>query len=188
MAKEKIVAVVGLGYVGLPLTLAFGAKMRTIGFDLSSAKVDAYKKGFDPTRENAPAKFKAAKRAVYTTDPAALSPADFVVVAVPTPVDAAKRPDLSPVESASVTVGKNLKRGALVIYESTVFPGVTEKICVPHLEKNSGMKCGVDFKVGYSPERINPGDKEHSLEKIVKVVSGMDAESLGKSPASTRRW
>jgi UDP-N-acetyl-D-galactosamine dehydrogenase len=178
MAKEKVVAVVGLGYVGLPLALAFGAKMKTIGFDLSQAKVDAYGKGIDPTREIDSAKFKAAKRAVFTTDPSALSQADFVIVAVPTPVGDANRPDLSPMKSASVSVGKNLKRGAIVIYESTVYPGVTEDLCVPILEKHSGLKCGVDFKVGYSPERINPGDKEHSLEKIVKVVSGMDAESL----------
>jgi UDP-N-acetyl-D-galactosamine dehydrogenase len=178
MATEKVVAVVGLGYVGLPLALAFGAKLKTIGYDLSGDKVDAYQKGRDPTREIPPAKFKAAKKAVYTTDPTALSQADFVIVAVPTPVGATKRPDFSPLKSASVTVGKNLKPGALVIYESTVYPGVTEEICVPLLEKNSGLKCGVDFKVGYSPERINPGDKQHVLETIVKVVSGMDAESL----------
>ena len=178
MAKDKVVAVVGLGYVGLPLALAFGAKMRTIGFDLSRDKVDAYKKGVDPTREVGSAKFKAARKAVYTTDPAALSQADFVIVAVPTPVDAAKRPDLSPLESASATVGRHLKRGAIVIFESTVYPGVTEEFCAPILEKHSGMKCGVDFKVGYSPERINPGDKNHTLESIVKIVSGMDAPSL----------
>ncbi len=174
----KVVAVVGLGYVGLPLALAFGAKMKTIGFDLSKGKIDAYKRGSDPSREVSPARFKAAKFAAFTNDPAALSHADFVIVAVPTPVDAAKRPDLSPVESASVAVGKHIKRGAIVIYESTVYPGVTEDVCVPILEKQSGLKCGVDFKVGYSPERINPGDKEHTLESIVKVVSAMDAESL----------
>ncbi|UPT75226.1 MAG: nucleotide sugar dehydrogenase [Elusimicrobiota bacterium] len=178
MAEEKTVAVVGLGYVGLPLALAFGAKMRTIGFDLSGEKVAAYERGVDPTGEVEPARFKAASKAVYTTDPSRLKDADFVVVAVPTPVDDAKRPDLSPVESASVAVGRALKRGALVIFESTVYPGVTEDVCVPILERESGMKCGVDFKVGYSPERINPGDKEHTLENIVKVVSAMDAESL----------
>jgi len=178
MATEKVVAVVGLGYVGLPLALAFGAKLKTIGYDLSGAKVEAYQRGSDPTREVPSAKFKAAKRAVYTTDPSALSQADFIIVAVPTPVGPTKRPDFSPLKSASVTVGKNMKRDALVIYESTVYPGVTEEICVPLLEKNSGLKCGVDFKVGYSPERINPGDKQHVLETIVKVVSGMDAESL----------
>ncbi|HXT00445.1 MAG TPA: nucleotide sugar dehydrogenase [Elusimicrobiota bacterium] len=178
MAKEKVVAVVGLGYVGLPLALAFGAKLKTIGFDLSQEKVDAYRKGVDPTREVPTAKFKAAKLAVYTTDPAALSQADFVVVAVPTPVDESKRPDLSPLESASVTVGRNLKRGAVVIFESTVYPGVTEDFCAPILEKHSGLRCGKDFKIAYSPERINPGDKAHTLESIVKVVSGMDAESL----------
>ncbi|MBI5246001.1 MAG: nucleotide sugar dehydrogenase [Elusimicrobia bacterium] len=177
-SEGRVVAVVGLGYVGLPLALAFGAKLKTICFDLSREKVNAYAAGVDPAREVVAARFKAAKRAVFTTDPAALSQADFVIVAVPTPVDAAKRPDLGPVESASVTVGKNLKRGAIVIYESTVYPGVTEDVCVPILEKQSGLKCGVDFKVGYSPERINPGDKEHTLENIVKVVSGMDADSL----------
>lgn len=178
MSTEKIVAVVGLGYVGLPLALAFGAKMPMIGFDLSKEKVDAYKRGIDPTREISGDKFQLAKQAEYTTDPSRLKDADFVVVAVPTPVDNAKRPDLSPVESASVTVGKNLKKGAIVIFESTVYPGVTEDFCVPLLEKHSGLKCGVDFKVGYSPERINPGDKEHTLENIVKVVSAMDADSL----------
>jgi UDP-N-acetyl-D-galactosamine dehydrogenase len=178
MAKEKIVAVVGLGYVGLPLALAFGAKMKTIGFDLSQDKVDAYKKGVDPTGEVPRAKFKAARRAVYTTDPSALSSADFVVVAVPTPVDESKRPDLAPLESASVAVGRHLKRGAIVIFESTVYPGVTEDFCAPILEKHSGLRCGKDFKIAYSPERINPGDKAHTLESIVKVVSGMDAEAL----------
>jgi len=178
MAKEKIVAVVGLGYVGLPLALAFGAKMKTIGFDLSRDKVDAYRKGVDPTGEVPGTKFKAAKHAVYTTDPSVLASADFVVVAVPTPVDESKRPDLTPLESASVAVGRHLKRGAIVIFESTVYPGVTEDFCAPILEKHSGLRCGKDFKIAYSPERINPGDKAHTLESIVKVVSGMDAEAL----------
>ena len=178
MSKEKVVAVLGLGYVGLPLALGFGRKMKTIGFDLSQAKVDAYKKGFDPTGEMANEKFSAAKQITYTTDPKMMKEADFVVVAVPTPVDQAKRPDLEPVVKSSETVGANLKKGAIVIYESTVYPGVTEDICVPILEKFSGLKCGTDFKIGYSPERINPGDKEHTLERIVKVVSGMDEHSL----------
>jgi UDP-N-acetyl-D-galactosamine dehydrogenase len=138
MATNKVVAVVGLGYVGLPLALAFGAKMKMIGFDLSQAKVDAYKKGVDPTREIGTDAFKVAKQAEYTTEPSRLKEADFVVVAVPTPVDNAKRPDLSPVESASVTVGKNLKKGAIVIFESTVYPGVTEDICVPCLKNIQG--------------------------------------------------
>lgn len=178
MNAQKTVAVLGLGYVGLPLALGFGRKMATIGFDLSAAKVEAYKKGFDPTGEMSPEKFQAAKQITYTTDPAEMKKADFVVVAVPTPVDEARRPDLSPLEGASSTVGKHLKKGAVVIFESTVYPGVTEDYCVPLLEKHSGLKCGRDFTVGYSPERINPGDKEHTLERIVKVVSGQDERTL----------
>lgn len=178
MTPQKTVAVLGLGYVGLPLALGFGRKMNTIGFDLSESKINAYRKGIDPTGEMDSEKFQAAKQIVYTTDPAELKKADFVVVAVPTPIDEAKRPDLSPLDGASATVGKNLKKGAIVIYESTVYPGVTEDYCVPLLEKHSGLKCGRDFTVGYSPERINPGDKEHTLERIVKVVSGQDAATL----------
>jgi UDP-N-acetyl-D-glucosamine/UDP-N-acetyl-D-galactosamine dehydrogenase len=178
MQQQKIVAVLGLGYVGLPLALGFGRKLSTIGYDLSDKKVAAYKKGFDPTGEMEPSAFQAAKQIHYTTDAAELKRADFVVVAVPTPVDDAKRPDLSPVESACRAVGANLKKGAIVVFESTVYPGVTEEICVPLLEKVSGLKCGPDFKVGYSPERINPGDKEHTLERIVKVVAGQDASTL----------
>lgn len=180
MATEKTVGIVGLGYVGLPLALAFGAKMKMIGFDLSEDKVKAYQRGVDPTNEVEPEKFGKAVFAEFTTNAAALKQADFLIVAVPTPVDAARRPDLGPVEAATKSVGAILKRGAIVIYESTVYPGVTEEFCVPILEKISGLKCGTDFKVGYSPERINPGDKEHSLEKIVKVVSGMDEDSLEK--------
>lgn len=175
---EKTVAVLGLGYVGLPLALAFGRKLKTIGYDLSKEKIAAYQKGFDPTGEMGAEKFTSAKQITYTTDPSLLKEADFVVVAVPTPVDNARRPDLFPVESASKTVAKNLKKGAIVIFESTVYPGVTEEICVPLLEEGSGLKCGPDFQVGYSPERINPGDKEHTLERIVKVVSGQDATTL----------
>jgi UDP-N-acetyl-D-galactosamine dehydrogenase len=178
MMQNKTVAVLGLGYVGLPLALGFGRKMRTIGFDLSKPKVQAYIEGFDPTGEQEKEKFKAANQIEYTTDPSRLKEADFIVVAVPTPIDNAKRPDLSPVEGASMMVGKNLKKGAVVIYESTFYPGVTEDFCVPIIEKHSGMKWKKDFKIGYSPERINPGDKEHTLERIVKVVSGEDAETL----------
>lgn len=178
MVKGKTVAVLGLGYVGLPLALGFGRKMRTIGFDLSEAKVNAYKEGYDPTGEQEKEKFQAATQIEYTTDPARMKEADFVIVAVPTPIDNAKRPDLSPVEGASIAVGKNLKKGAIIVYESTVYPGVTEDFCVPIIEKHSGMKWKRDFKIGYSPERINPGDKEHTLERIVKVVSGEDAATL----------
>jgi UDP-N-acetyl-D-glucosamine/UDP-N-acetyl-D-galactosamine dehydrogenase len=176
--QQKTVAVLGLGYVGLPLALGFGRKLKTIGFDLSVKKVNAYKTGVDPTGEMEPAAFKASTKIEYTTDAAALKNADFIVVAVPTPVDDAKRPDLSPVEGACRMVAKNMKKGVIVIFESTVYPGVTEDVCVPILEKESGLKCGPDFKVGYSPERINPGDKEHTLEKIIKVVAGQDAETL----------
>ncbi len=177
MKSEETVAVLGLGYVGLPLALAFGRVMPTIGFDLSEKKVAAYKKGFDPTGEMGNEKFSAAKNISYHSNPECLKSADFIVVAVPTPIDTAKRPDLFPVESASIAAGKNLKKGAIVIFESTVYPGLTEEFCVPILEKHSGMKCGKDFFIGYSPERINPGDKEHTLERIVKVVSGMDEKT-----------
>lgn len=178
MTTGKTVAVVGLGYVGLPLALAFGRKLRTLGFDISAAKIQAYREGYDPTGEMERAKFQDSKQISYSNDPAILREADFLVVAVPTPIDDAKQPDLSPVVGASVTVGRNLKPGAIVVYESTVYPGLTEEICVPILERESGLKCGPGFKVGYSPERINPGDREHTLERIVKVVAGQDAETL----------
>ncbi|MGZ3684300.1 MAG: nucleotide sugar dehydrogenase, partial [Bdellovibrionota bacterium] len=177
---ESTVAVIGLGYVGLPLAIGFGRKLRTIGFDLSEPKVKAYQEGFDPTGEVPKEHFKEASKITYTTDPSRIKEADFVVIAVPTPVDQAHLPDLTPVRLATETTAKHLKRGAIIVYESTVYPGVTEEYCVPILEKISGMKCGRDFKVGYSPERINPGDKEHTLERIVKVVSGQDADSLEK--------
>jgi len=177
--QGKKVVIVGLGYVGLPLALAFGRIMPSVGFELSRSKVDAYKKGYDPTGEMAPALFKRAKYLDYTTDPSSISSADYVVVAVPTPVDAGHQPDLTPVVVATEIVGRNLKPGAVVIFESTVYPGVTEDTCVPILERESGLKCGDDgFKVGYSPERVNPGDKVHTLERIVKVVSGQDADTL----------
>ncbi|HTT13474.1 MAG TPA: nucleotide sugar dehydrogenase [Burkholderiaceae bacterium] len=173
-----VVAVVGLGYVGLPLAVEFGKKHRTIGFDLSQAKVDAYKRHVDPTGEVSTADLKAAARLEPTTDPQALKQADFIVVAVPTPVDDAHQPDFSPLVGASRSVGENLKRGAVVCYESTVYPGATEEVCIPILERHSGLKWKQDFFVGYSPERINPGDKEHTLTRITKVVSGDSAATL----------
>ncbi len=175
---SKKVCVVGLGYVGLPLALAFGRVMPTLGYEISDEKVQAYQEGFDPTGEMLPEAFKLATQISYSTDPTTIKQADFVVVAVPTPIDAAKQPDLTPVIKSSEVVAKNLKQGAIVIYESTVYPGVTEEICVPLLEKGSGLTCGKDFFVGYSPERINPGDKVNTLERIVKVVSGQDDETL----------
>ncbi len=174
----KTVAVVGLGYVGLPLALAFGRVMSTIGFDVSDAKLKAYEQGFDPTDEMDAVLFTQAKYLRYTNILDDLKQADYVVVAVPTPVDAAHQPDLTLVKQATSMVGKHLKHGAIVIFESTVYPGVTEDICVPILEAESGMLCGEGFKVGYSPERVNPGDKAHRLETIVKVVSGQDSETL----------
>ncbi len=177
--KEKTVAVVGLGYVGLPLALAFGRKMQTTGFEISEEKVLAYRQGYDPTGEMAGALFACAEHLNFTTDASEIAKADFIVVAVPTPVDHAHTPDLTPVVKATEIVGQNLKQGAIVVFESTVYPGVTEDICVPILECESGLPCGDGgFKVGYSPERVNPGDKVHTLERIVKVVSGQDAETL----------
>lgn len=175
---DKIVAIVGLGYVGLPLALAFGRKIRTIGFDISQEKIHSYVGGVDPTREQSESVFKAATKLEFTSNPASLKEADFVIVAVPTPVDQAKTPDLEPCIRASQTVGENLKAGAVIVFESTVYPGVTEDVCGPLIEKYSGKKRGLDFKLGYSPERINPGDHEHTLEKIIKVVSGEDDETL----------
>ncbi len=166
------IAVVGLGYVGLPLAVAFGKKYPTIGFDMSVAKIASYEKHIDPTGEVSSDDLKAAAQLKPTTDAARLADADFIVVAVPTPVDDAHRPDFSPLVGASESVGKNLKRGATVVFESTVYPGATEEICIPILERCSGMKWKQDFFVGYSPERINPGDKERTLTKIVKVVAG----------------
>lgn len=174
------VAVVGLGYVGLPLAIEFGKKWRTIGFDLSATKVANYKKGFDPTGEVSSEDFTAAKCLEVGCDPAALAQADFIVVAVPTPVDEAHQPDFGPLVGSSESVGRNLKRGATIVFESTVYPGATEEVCIPIIEKHSGMKWKQDFFVGYSPERINPGDKERTLTKIVKVVSGDTPETLDR--------
>jgi UDP-N-acetyl-D-galactosamine dehydrogenase len=176
----SVVAVVGLGYVGLPLAVEFGKKRHTIGYDLSRTKVESYKRHIDPTGEVSPDGLRAAHELLFTSDPAELSRADYIVVAVPTPVDLAHQPDFSPLVGASEAVGKNMKRGATVIYESTVYPGATEEICIPVLEKYSGMKWKTDFHVGFSPERINPGDKQHTLTRIVKVVSGDDEDTLEK--------
>jgi len=174
---EERIAVVGLGYVGMPIAVAFAKKVKVIGFDLNQKKIDLYKAGIDPTNEVG--NDEIGKSTVeFTADGERLREAKFHIVAVPTPINSDKTPDLSPVEGASRIVGKNLTKGSIVVYESTVYPGVTEDICIPILENESGLKCGVDFKVGYSPERINPGDKVHRLENIIKIVSGMDDESL----------
>lgn len=175
-----IVAVVGLGYVGLPLAVEFGKKFPTVGLDLSVEKVAAYRNFIDPTGEVSSDDLRAAKQLSCHTDAQVLSEADFIIVAVPTPVDEANQPDFSPLVSSSTTVGRHMKRGAIVVYESTVYPGATEEICIPVLEKMSGMKWKQDFHVGYSPERVNPGDKERTITKIVKVVSGDNAETLEK--------
>jgi UDP-N-acetyl-D-glucosamine/UDP-N-acetyl-D-galactosamine dehydrogenase len=172
------IAVVGLGYVGLPLAVEFGKKVPTVGFDLSEEKVRAYRAHVDPTGEVSTADLAAATHFTATTDPGALAEADFIIVAVPTPVDDAHNPDFSPLVGASESVGKHMKRGATVVFESTVYPGATEEVCVPIMERVSGMKWKTDFFVGYSPERINPGDKERTVTKIVKVVSGDTPETL----------
>lgn len=176
--KTKCVGIVGLGYVGLPLAVAFGKKIDTVGFDISEEKISEYIKGCDPTGEVDAEDFSQAVKLEFTHNPSDLAKADMLIVAVPTPIDHSKHPDLRHMVSASEIVGKNMKVGSIVVYESTVYPGVTEDICVPVLEKVSGMKCGKDFRIGYSPERINPGDKEHTLAKIVKVVAGQDDETL----------
>src|SRR6476661_7271345 len=180
MRADEVVAVVGLGYVGLPLAVEFGKKSKTIGFDLSSSKVENYRKFIDPTGEVSTEQLKAAQYLEVTTDPTLLSQADYIVVAVPTPVDIAHNPDFTPLAGASKTVGKNMKRGAIVVFESTVYPGATEEVCIPIMEKESGLKWKEDFHVGFSPERINPGDKEHTLTTILKVVSGDDDETLDR--------
>jgi UDP-N-acetyl-D-glucosamine/UDP-N-acetyl-D-galactosamine dehydrogenase len=172
------VAVVGLGYVGLPLAVEFGKKHRTVGFDLSAEKVANYRRHVDPTGEVSTEDLRAATQLHVDSDPAVLAEADFIIVAVPTPVDIAHQPDFSPLVGASEAVGNNLKRGATIVFESTVYPGATEDICIPIIEKQSGMKWKQDFFVGYSPERINPGDKERTLTRITKVVSGDTPETL----------
>lgn len=175
--KKESLSLVGLGYVGMPIAVAFAKKINVIGYDLNEAKIKLYKAGIDPTNEVGDEAIKATT-VEFTADETALRRAKFHIVAVPTPVYDDHTPDLSPVEGASRILGRNLTAGSVVVFESTVYPGVTEDICVPILEKESGLKCGVDFKIGYSPERINPGDKVHRLETIKKIVSGCDAETL----------
>ena len=177
LAGEEKLSLVGLGYVGMPIAVAYAKKIKVVGYDFNAAKVELYKKGIDPTREVGDEAIKNTS-VEFTADPEKLRECKFHVVAVPTPVNDDHTPDLSPVEGASHTLGKYLTKGSIVVYESTVYPGVTEDICVPILEQESGLKCGVDFKVGYSPERINPGDKVHRLDTITKIVSGMDEETL----------
>jgi UDP-N-acetyl-D-galactosamine dehydrogenase len=178
MATERRVAVIGLGYVGLPVAVAMGKVLKgTIGFDISARRIDELRQGKDSTLEVTPEEL-AAGQVQFTSEPNDLKQADFFIVAVPTPIDSFRRPDLTLVEKASATVGRALGKGAIVVYESTVYPGVTEDICGPILERESGLRCGVDFKLGYSPERINPGDKEHRFETIIKVVSGQDEATL----------
>ncbi|MBQ8326231.1 MAG: nucleotide sugar dehydrogenase [Lachnospiraceae bacterium] len=174
---EEKLSLVGLGYVGMPIAVAFSKKVKVVGFDLNEKKIGLYKQGIDPTKEVGNEAIKACT-VDFTCDEARLREAKFHIVAVPTPVNPDHTPDLSPVEGASTILGRNLVKGSIVVFESTVYPGVTEEVCVPILERESGLKCGVDFKVGYSPERINPGDKVHRLETIVKIVSGMDEETL----------
>jgi UDP-N-acetyl-D-glucosamine/UDP-N-acetyl-D-galactosamine dehydrogenase len=178
MTSPTTIGVVGLGYVGLPLAVEFGKQYTTIGFDLSQAKIDAYRRGVDPTGEVSGDELAAAGDLHVTSDAAELQRANFIVVAVPTPIDEAHQPDFGPLLGASESVGRNLQRGAIVVFESTVYPGATEEICVPVIERHSGMTWRRDFFVGYSPERINPGDREHSLTRITKVVSGDTPETL----------
>jgi UDP-N-acetyl-D-glucosamine/UDP-N-acetyl-D-galactosamine dehydrogenase len=178
ISKKAKLSVVGLGYVGLPIALEFSRKMSVIGFDIRPDRVDLMKKGIDPSKELESEAFNGTD-ILFTANPDDLKQAQFHVVAVPTPINKHNLPDLTPLLSATRTVGKALKKGDIVVFESTVYPGCTEEDCVPILEKESGLKFNIDFKVGYSPERINPGDKEHTLTKILKIVSGSDAESLG---------
>ena len=177
VSKKEKISLVGLGYVGMPIAVAFAKKIDVIGFDLNAKKIELYKSGIDPTHEVGDEAIS--KSTVdFTTDETRLREAKFHIVAVPTPVNDDHTPDLTPVEGASEILGRNLTKGSIVVFESTVYPGVTEDVCVPILERESGLKCGVDFKIGYSPERINPGDKVHRLETIKKIVSGIDEETL----------
>lgn len=178
-SKSETISVIGLGYVGLPLAIEFSKKVKVIGFDVNSKKVDTYKAGIDVTKEVGNEEVKNSS-VFFTSSEADLKNANFHIIAVPTPINMDKTPDLKPLIGASELLGRNLNKGSIVVYESTVYPGVTEDVCVPVLEKLSGLKCGIDFKVGYSPERINPGDKTHTLTKILKIVSGMDAETLNE--------
>lgn len=177
LKRQENLALVGLGYVGMPIAVAFAKKINVIGFDLNKAKIELYKQGVDPTREVGNEALKATS-VEFTSDANDLDRAKFFIVAVPTPVNSDHTPDLTPVEGASTIVGRHLSKGSIVVFESTVYPGVTEELCVPIMEKESGLVCGKDFKVGYSPERINPGDKVHRLETITKIVSSMDAQTL----------
>ena len=177
LEKKTKLSLVGLGYVGMPIAVAFAKKIDVVGYDLNAKKIELYKSGIDPTNEVGNDAIKTTK-VEFTADASKLREAKFHIVAVPTPVNADHTPDLTPVEGASEILGKNLTKGSVVVFESTVYPGVTEDFCVPILERESGLKCGVDFKIGYSPERINPGDKVHRLETITKIVSGMDEETL----------
>ena len=177
VSKEEKLALIGLGYVGMPIAVAFAKKIEVIGFDLNDRKIELYKRGIDPTHEVGDDTIRQTTVA-FTSDETRLREAKFHIVAVPTPVNDDHTPDLTPVEGASTILGRNLTKGSVVVFESTVYPGVTEEVCVPILERESGLKCGVDFKIGYSPERINPGDKVHRLNTITKIVSGMDAETL----------
>ena len=178
IAKKEKLSLVGLGYVGMPIAVAFANKgLDVVGFDLNAKKIELYKSGVDPTNEVGDEAIQATT-VDFTADETKLREAKFHIVAVPTPVNTDHTPDLTPVIGASEIVGRNLTKGSIVVYESTVYPGVTEDVCIPILERESGMQCGVDFKIGYSPERINPGDKVHRLENIHKIVSGMDEESL----------
>ena len=170
MLKQRTIGIVGLGYVGLPLAVEFGKAMPTIGFDISAGKVASYRRGVDPTGEVSPADLAASKLLLYTSDASDLKVADVVIIAVPAPVTDARLPDFGPLISASRAVGPHLKDGAVVVYESTVYPGATEEVCIPELERVSGKTWKRDFFVGYSPERINPGDKAHTLTRITKVV------------------
>ena len=177
VGRKAKLSLVGLGYVGMPIAVAFAKKIDVVGYDLNAKKIELYKSGIDPTNEVGNDAIKATT-VEFTADASKLREAKFHIVAVPTPVNADHTPDLTPVEGASEILGKNLTKGSVVVFESTVYPGVTEDVCVPILERESGLKCGVDFKIGYSPERINPGDKVHRLETITKIVSGMDKETL----------
>ena len=174
---EEKLSLIGLGYVGIPIAVAFAKRLKVIGFDLNSEKIDLYKKGVDPTKEVGDQAI-AKTQIEFTADEHKLREAKFHIIAVPTPINQDKTPNLLPIEEASRILGRNLTKGSIVVFESTIYPGVTENICIPILEKTSGLKCGTEFKVGYSPERINPGDKVHTLQTICKIVSGMDEESL----------
>ncbi|MDF2566325.1 MAG: nucleotide sugar dehydrogenase [Massilibacillus sp.] len=175
--KKDFLAVVGLGYVGLPVAVAFAEKVKTLGFDINQEKIDIYQKGIDPTNEIGDEKIKSTTLE-FTTDPKRLKEARVIIVAVPTPVNGDKTPNLAPIINASKIIGRNLSQGSMIVFESTVYPGVTEDVCAPILENESGLVCGKDFKIGYSPERINPGDRVHTLENIRKIVAGMDEETV----------